>query len=240
MWGKGSILGMESRRVEQGSRTSGPSSKIGHGPSQSQLPPQPGPGLQPRPGHQGLLLYPTVLPAGAGCVQGKDHFPRLLSAPGQGDTGHTISAEAAGSGMGIWQVAHSPLLSPLLKLQNTRTHLGVWVPCLPAWLLFSQELVPPYHPLTVPLHKKATKPRGEHIYLIWGWGYCCLCQCVWVVGRQPEGLLPWSKRLFWPQAGIGSRLRGGGRCVKGEGEALHTSSEPQSRPTQSPKQEPNK
>lgn len=112
----------------------------------------------------------------------------------------------------------SPSLAlPVLKVQNIGTHLGIWVPCLPAWLLFSPELVPPSHPLTAPLHKKATKPRGEHIYLIWGWGIAVSVRVYGWLGRQPEGLLPWSKRLFWPQAGVGSRLRGRGRCVKGGG-----------------------
>lgn len=43
--------------MEQGFRASGSRSKIGHGASHTQLPPGPASGLQPRPRHQGLLLY---------------------------------------------------------------------------------------------------------------------------------------------------------------------------------------
>lgn len=105
-------------------------------------------------------------------------------------------------GFGRW--LRVPGIYPLLLSApevSKHEHLwGRWVPCLPVFLPFSSELVLKSHPSQSHPTRTQQKHLGEDIYLIWGVGYCCLCQCVKVVGRQPEGLLSWSKRLFWPQA----------------------------------------
>lgn len=80
LWEKGSNLGMESRRMKQRSRASGPRSKIGHVVSHTQLPPGPVPVSNPGLASRIAVIPRNVLPTGAGFVQGKGAFPRLFSA----------------------------------------------------------------------------------------------------------------------------------------------------------------
>lgn len=160
--------------MEQGFRASGPSSKIGHGASHTQLPPGPAPGLQPRSGHQDCCRTRLFFLQALAVFRARTIFPGSSQHQGREtqDLLFLQKMQGLGWGFGKWLRIQGFTLpcSPLLKLQNIRTHLGIWVPCLPACLLFSPEPVPPSHPLTAPLHKKATKAGGEHIYLIWGWG----------------------------------------------------------------------
>ena len=131
---------------------------------------------------QGLLSFPALSSYRCWLCSGKGSFSQALLSWKADSQRTSISAEDAGPGDGDGRWLRIPgVHPPLLSSPEASAHQDPFgnPDAMPACLPFGPELVPPSHPLKAPSHKKTTKPRGEHIYLIWGVGYCCLCQCVW-------------------------------------------------------------